>query len=71
MTLKSRKTRARSYFYEKPCLRSLFNISTETFNLEYNLISLNLAELLENEFMKSISKKKITNIPFSIQFFAA
>ena len=33
-------------------------------------ISLNFAELVENEFMKSISKK-CTNIPFSIQFIAA
>ena len=30
----SRKTRARSYFYEIPCQCSLFNISTENFNLE-------------------------------------
>ena len=31
---KSRKTKARSYFYEMPCWRSLFNISSENFNLE-------------------------------------
>ena len=29
--LKSRKARAPSYFYEIPCQRSLFNISTENF----------------------------------------
>ena len=33
--------------------------------------SLNFEEMVENELMKSISKKKITNIPFSIQFIAA
>ena len=32
--------------------------------------ALNFAELVENELMMSISKK-ITNIPFSIQFIAA
>ena len=33
--------------------------------------SLNLAELVENELMKSISKKKFTNVPLSIQLIAA
>ena len=28
------KTKARSYFNEIPCQRSLFNISTEKFNME-------------------------------------
>ena len=31
---KLRKTRARSYFYEIPFWRSLFNISSENSNLE-------------------------------------
>ena len=33
--------------------------------------SLNLAELVENELMKSISKKKFINVPLSIQLIAA
>ena len=36
---KSRKTSARSYFYERPCLHSLFNISTENIKLEWNHVS--------------------------------
>ena len=34
MISKSRKTSARSYFYEISRQRSLFNISTKSFNLE-------------------------------------
>ena len=32
---------------------------------------LKFAELVENEIVKSFFKKKITNIPFAIQFIAA
>ena len=31
--------RVRSYFYEIPCQCSLFNIPTENFNSEQNLVS--------------------------------
>ena len=50
----SRKTRARSYFHEVLCQRSLFNTSTKK---QIKLISLNLAELVVNELTKIISKK--------------
>ena len=36
MTLLLHKTRVHNYFYEISCQRSLFNISTENFNLEQN-----------------------------------
>ena len=32
---------------------------------------LNVVELVQNELIKNISKKKLTKIPFSIQFTAA
>ena len=35
------------------------------------LISLNFVELVVNELTKSISEKKITNIPIAIRFIAA
>ena len=71
MTVDRVKRGPRSYFYKIPCQCSLFNISTKI--LVWNKIivptlnSQNLAELVVNEFMKSISKK-IYNIPFSIRF---
>ena len=41
----SRKTRACSYFYELPCKRRLFNISSENFYLEQNhVLGIKLAE---------------------------
>ena len=59
-----RKTMARSYFYETKTLiwnKIMFGLS--------NL--LNLAEMVEKDLVKSISKKRFSNITFSIRFITA
>ena len=61
------KTRARSYFYQIPCKRSLFHICSKNFNWNKIMFpasnSLDFAELVVNEPMKSIYKKIYQN-PF-------
>ena len=55
---------ARSYFYETKTLiwnKIMFGLS--------NL--LNLAEMVEKDLVKSISKKRFSNITFSIRFITA